>query len=131
MNLRMAGDTIQSIARRQCRKTAKRHLDWPASTFWKGSTGKEKHISDEGRSPNSTDTKPVSLRSPTPTLPRPHLWPSPTARCVHTAKARRMALTPISTGTPAEHLYSLRLSYSPSKEKGKLDILGTNYEHDK
>ena len=35
------GDTIQSIARRQRKKTENRHFDLPASSFWKGLPGKK------------------------------------------------------------------------------------------
>lgn len=35
------GDTIQSIARRQCKKTENRHFDLPASSLWKGLPGKK------------------------------------------------------------------------------------------
>lgn len=80
------GDTIQSIARRQCRKTKSRHVGQPANTFWKGPTKKERHTSYKGKSPNLAAKGLVCTLHHSPFTSTLTSLPSSIARCVHFVK---------------------------------------------
>lgn len=64
------GGTNQSIARRQCGKTANRHLAQPANSFWKDQPRKKQHTTNKGK----VSSQRANQHSLTPIL-QPHSHP--------------------------------------------------------
>ena len=106
------GDTIQSIARRQHKKTENRHFDLPASSFWKGLPGKKSTYQMRERAHTQ---RPLSQSAFPKFHPPPLHHPVAISNSqLYTLCEGVSALTQFSTGTP---LIPLRLNFLPSKQQ--------------